>query len=358
MSGVDPLLPLRITRIAYAVTVRERGNVVAQYGDLHSAPQHIRAAIARVLARPAIRRAGSAAARSAPASEPDAGAPMISPGRRCRVRREPIVVDVARRGADSRPLAGPCRADSRSPAAATALLTLRGDDFIGEPAAPGDSDFARDVKTRGIERFALIDEIALIAVPDILIQPDPDPEYLPVRRRRRNPCLPARRRRRRAACTSRARPASCRRSFSDADDRARAGGADRALRARRRPLGDARVAVSHRARRRCARASDIVGWRARFDARCAALYAPWLDVAEPRGTAPTRPIPPAATSIGAIARTDLSIGVQRAPANSTSPAGRTSRAIDDALHGELNEANVNACAPSSGAPHRSAARAR
>src|SRR5262249_21883578 len=83
-------------------------------------------------------------------------------------------------------------------------------------------------------------------------------------------------------------------------------------------------------------------WRNQFETRVAALYVPWLDVVEPRRTTPTRRIPGCGHLVGAIARTDLSWGVHRAPgAVPLDGVTDLSRVVDDTDHGELNEAGLN-----------------
>lgn len=83
-------------------------------------------------------------------------------------------------------------------------------------------------------------------------------------------------------------------------------------------------------------------WRDQFETRYGALYVPWLEVVEPRGTAPTRLIPACGHVTGAIARTDLASGVHQAPGNlPLFGVADLGRAFDDADHGELNRAGIN-----------------
>jgi hypothetical protein len=87
------------------------------------------------------------------------------------------------------------------------------------------------------------------------------------------------------------------------------------------------------------------GWRRRFDADCAALYAPWLLVPDPLMLDATgmRAIPPSGHVGGFAAQTDLRYGVHRAPANGAlNWVQTTTLGIDDAQHGVLNPEHVNA----------------
>jgi hypothetical protein len=76
----------------------------------------------------------------------------------------------------------------------------------------------------------------------------------------------------------------------------------------------------------------------------AALYYPWLDVADPTGPNGTlRRVPPSGHIAGAYAKNDLTIGVQQPPANiALAAVVDTASAIGDAQSGLLNSASVNA----------------
>ncbi len=60
---------------------------------------------------------------------------------------------------------------------------------------------------------------------------------------------------------------------------------------------------------------EIQTWRARFDTPFAALYYPWLTVSDQDRRGAVRDVPPSGHVLGLIARTDLAQGVHRAPAN-------------------------------------------
>jgi hypothetical protein len=83
-------------------------------------------------------------------------------------------------------------------------------------------------------------------------------------------------------------------------------------------------------------------WRNRFETRNAALYFPWLHVADPLAVAPTRRVPPSGHVAGLCAQLDLSIGVHRAPANVVMAwAEDVTIAVDDARHGLLNTQGID-----------------
>jgi phage tail sheath protein FI len=86
---------------------------------------------------------------------------------------------------------------------------------------------------------------------------------------------------------------------------------------------------------------ELMLWRQQFESRYGALYVPWLEVVDPRGTAPTRLIPACGHVTGAIARTDLAFGVHQAPGNVLSGVTDLGRIFDDTDHGELNLAGLN-----------------
>jgi uncharacterized protein len=340
LGPFDPIRPLRIVRIAYALAVRRNGVVIAQYRDLHLASSHPRY-IATVL-RPIVywvsTQRGSALvadedADAARDDEPSAGLPRAP---------EPCIAQSLSDTEIPLPLDVPLDSNVALSGGQDGLAGLTVNDFVGEPVAHDDSDFARLRKSRGLQTLALVDEIALVAIPDILIQPEAEPDYLPVPAPRVNPCEP---------CPPAPPPRTIHRPpppgelppiFSDAD----IARVQSSLIEHCEDLDDrvALLSLPYRlATAPTAQREDVEDWRERFDSRVGALYAPWVDVAEPRGTALTRTVPPCGHVAGAIARTDLAIGVQRAPGNvSLSGIVRVVRSVDDELHGSLNEANLNA----------------
>ena len=87
---------------------------------------------------------------------------------------------------------------------------------------------------------------------------------------------------------------------------------------------------------------EIQTWRTRFDTAFAALYYPWLTVSEPGGNGSVRDVPPSGHVLGLIARTDLSQGVHRAPANDVLHNVKAlTHEVNDAVQGILNPLGIN-----------------
>jgi phage tail sheath protein FI len=75
----------------------------------------------------------------------------------------------------------------------------------------------------------------------------------------------------------------------------------------------------------------------------AAIYYPWILVDDPLAlTGVVRAIPPSGMVAGVYARSDLQYGVHKPPANAVAESVLDVRIqVDQAMHGELNDANVN-----------------
>jgi len=82
----------------------------------------------------------------------------------------------------------------------------------------------------------------------------------------------------------------------------------------------------------------------------AALYYPWIDVDDPlRLTGLVRGIPPSGAVAGIYARSDRLYGVHKPPANEVVQGALDVRfPVDEIMHGELNDAGVNVVRPYSG----------
>lgn len=93
-----------------------------------------------------------------------------------------------------------------------------------------------------------------------------------------------------------------------------------------------------------ARAAALLRWRDRFTSRFGATYAPWIRVPDPlQPPGHFRPVPPSGHMAGGYARTDLSEGVYRAPANlSLEGVADLVEPISTAQQEELNPYGVNA----------------
>jgi uncharacterized protein len=88
-------------------------------------------------------------------------------------------------------------------------------------------------------------------------------------------------------------------------------------------------------------------WRRGVSSRYAAVYYPWLGVPDPlRLSGLLRQVPPSGHVAGVYAREDRRVGVHKPPANAALAAAHDlSRAIDDAVHGDLNERGINVIRP-------------
>jgi uncharacterized protein len=84
-------------------------------------------------------------------------------------------------------------------------------------------------------------------------------------------------------------------------------------------------------------------WRIGLDSRFAALYWPWLRVLDPdNARAVPRDLPACGHVLGAFASTDLSLGVQKAPANTPLEwVQSVTRETDPTRLGLLNDASLN-----------------
>jgi len=346
LSGFDASQPLRIIRIAYSLNVRERASIVASYQDLHLVPSHPRylctvlsapvywnVALGQTLLDANVKSSARQRADDAFQRLPDAP--------------EPIVITLPDPDDDPSPSDIPLPLDVPFDSAlqlasgADGLTELAPQDFIGEPWDPTDSDLVRARKSRGAQALALIDEISLVAAPDLLIQPRIDPDYVPIQPPARNPCI---------SCPPPAPPRNAHQPRIEGEvpplfthqqiAQAQAALIDLCDAAGDRfaiislPFDIATEAVRSR--------EDAIAWRTQFTARCAALYATWVAVSDPLNVAPTRLVPPCGHVLGAIARTDLAWGVQQAPGNvDLSGVTAIARPVDDDLYSEWNDSNVN-----------------
>jgi phage tail sheath protein FI len=220
------------------------------------------------------------------------------------------------------------------------LAALEVRDFIGEPLANDDGPDAVAYKKRGLRAFEEISEIALLAVPDAQVRPIEVHPLSPP-----EPCVPD-------PCVANPPPEAIR-VPRVAPEHAPTFGSEELFRIQSEmvlqcELKRDRFAVLDppfdAATNRLAGIRSILDWRARFDSKYAALYFPWVKVVDSLSALqPTRLVPPSGHIAGAIAGTDLAIGVHKAPANRRIDwAVDASLSIDQAGHGILNSAGVNA----------------
>lgn len=201
---------------------------------------------------------------------------------------------------------------------------------------------ADELELRGLQVLEEVDEVALVAIPDILIRPSPPLEFQTPVPALFDPCLP---------CPPPSLPAeppppgpveeTPTFSLDAIFDVQRALVAHCELLKDRLallepPLFDTTVEGLE--------ASLIQSWRGRFDSKYAALYYPWLLVVDPLrlGGQWVRAIPPSGHVLGVMARTDQESGVHVAPANAELRwVQGTASAVSANLQGILNPRGIN-----------------
>jgi phage tail sheath protein FI len=334
--GLDPAQPARAETVLYSIEVYEAGPLAAVFADLSVVPEHARYA-PRVLAQPWRER---------------------DPVQYFRVARErlgeappPIVVHELRDAAERAQLVLPeeigLEKEKRLQGGADGLAALAVRDFIGEAVSPLASDAAQALARRGLRALEEVDEVSMLAVPDIHIRPAPPVRVRPVEPCEPDPCLPA--------PVLPAEPGE--RSVGDAPpvfDAAQIHRVQAAMIQSCEARRD-RIALLDAPLDACSGATTLAGalraWRGRFDSAFGALYAPWIAVVDPLRARPggaaragrlTRAIPPSGHVAGFYAATDLSRGVHVAGANAMLEwAQDTTLALDEERHGLLNALNIN-----------------
>jgi len=323
LFGFDPDQPLQIASIAYAIAVRLDGWPVGFFQPLTLVPEHPRYGPA-VLAPPEyplVVPPGSPLPAPPPSItiEELAAGPLEIP--------EPLAIVQGQ----TLPLAG----------GADGLADLQVNDFVGQPVDPGASDLETKRSLRGLRAIDLVDEVAIVAAPDLVVVPESPPRYAPPEPPAENPCL---------TCPPARPPAILHQpplatemppQFSDEEIYLMQSTLVELCEERRDRIAllDPTVTMAEDAGLGFPLLTE---WRARFDTRHAALYYPWLHVVDPLAVAPTRRVPPCGHVAGLYAAFDLEVGVHRAPANRILAwAEDTSADVDDARHGELNTMGIN-----------------
>jgi len=216
--------------------------------------------------------------------------------------------------------------------AATVLRGLTPEHFTGENQPPD--------RVWGLRTLELIDDIGIVAVPDLMWPGYPPP---PVRRQPRRRCevLPAD-----DELIARRLAEEGRQEFS-LEEKAEA---QRAVIRHCVAMRDRFAVLDAPAG---LRPDEVVAWVAgkpggddglRSDAgQYAALYYPWVFVPDPGSDALVQAVPPSGHVAGMFARIDRSVGVHKPPANEAIEAvSGTERDLDAATHGWLNDEAVNA----------------
>jgi phage tail sheath protein FI len=334
LSGFNPDQPILVESLEYTIQVASAGRLLKVYPGLSLVPQHPR--YGPILLREVhIPQTG----------EPAQVMPAVP---------EPVVISELRPGEDFgleelQPLGSTGMGQwIHLEGGCDGLKLLAAQDFIGEDFLPDDSDEVHKRKKRGLRALEEIDEVAILAVPDIHIHPKAVPSTAPLPACIPDPCLPAppaRPGKSRAASNEEMPPV-----FGD-EDIFQVQSAMILQCERRRD----RIAVldpPYSASRQDAMGpSAVQNWRRRFESKYAALYYPWLRVVDPlRGSSdPTRDIPPSGHVAGQYANTDFTVGVHKAPANEALQWVQDVTAeVNDSIHGWLNPTGINAIRPLGG----------
>lgn len=214
------------------------------------------------------------------------------------------------------------------------IAALRTEDVTGS--------FATSDRT-GLRTLELVDEVSFVAIPDVLIErvpalevlPDPPPPPP-------DPCLltpPP------LSLIAAPPPPAIREQSAHFD-------LDEVLRVQNAMIEHCerlrdRMALLDPPNFRPTELAEIDSWRRRFDTKYAALYFPWIVVLDPQNSrALTRDIPPSGHVAGIWARTDLTTGVHKAPANEELRwAQDVTIEVTEAVHEILNPLGINAIRP-------------
>ena len=205
----------------------------------------------------------------------------------------------------------------------------------------GLASLTRDDFIAGLATLEPVDEVSLVAIPDILVRPLPPVETDPLPPPEVDPCLP---------CASLPPPPPTPPApsheqpplFSTSDVYA----VQRALVEHCEQLHD-RVALLDPPFD--ADIGEVESWRARFDSKYAALHYPWVLVYDADSPSLVRALPPSGHVAGVCARVDLSLGVWVAPANQELDwAVGVGLELDGERHGLLNSLGVNCIRPTPG----------
>lgn len=349
LATIPASASIRIETISYNLDLFQSGRLVAQWEDLSLVPTHARYGPARL---------------KQPWLDIDPNAPEDPPARAPEADLAVEYFRVARnRGAEAPPLVIIRELRDRTARGALRLLTgvtsgtaspLQGgadglaalavSDFIGDAVPPSASAEAIAAARRGIAALEVVDEIALVAVPDIHIQPRPANPVVPPPLCQPDPCLPGPLQ----PAVPAVRPVGDEPPRFTLDEIAMVQAALVNQCERRRD----RVALLDAPFDACTRltfaTSELRAWRMRFDTAFAALYAPWVLVVDPlrasgsAASALTRAVPPSGHAAGQCAAIDVRTGVHAAPANTPLVGAQAvSLTVDDVLHGLLNTMGVN-----------------
>jgi phage tail sheath protein FI len=306
LDGYDRNQPLQIRAVAYTIAVRENGWPAGVFHAVTSIPEH-------------------------PSYGPRVLGPMTYPlvlPPNAPLPRPPPAIVLTELVTDPAAMVAPLDVtpgvSQRLAGGADGLADLEVDDFFA-----------------GMNAIMGVDEIALVAAPDIVIQPELPPEYAPVPPDPANPCVP---------CPPPAEPREIHQpplsfevppEFTDEQVYRMQSMLVQLCEEKndRFALLDPTAKMAEDTSQGVALVEE---WRTRFETKNAALYYPWLHVTDPLAVAPTRRVPPSGHVAGLAAKLDLEVGVHRAPANRVLEwAQDVTIAVDDSRHGLLNTLGIN-----------------
>ncbi len=367
LVGFDLTRPISIESVEYTLLVHELGRLIRVYEGLSLVPEHPRYG-PRMLARLVITREGGTA-KEANSTDESLFVKIDGSSKVLQAVPEPIIIQELR-GKDlhdlksrwkslglkplafwdeknSKPLPISSDQEIQLTGGADGLSLLSFYDFIGEEVSPLDSDELKQQKQRGLRALEENNEVAIVAVPDIHIQPlaimpkFPLPPCVP------DPCLPD-------------PPPLATPTMPSVGDLPPVFSEQEIFQ-----VQSALIQQCEKRRDRIAlldppfatARDDALGvgavraWRSRFDSKYAAFYYPWLRVMDPlrSGITLTRDIPPSGHVAGQYAQTDFQVGVHKAPANV--PLVWTQDVtvvVGDEVHGILNPAGINVIRPLAG----------
>ncbi len=327
LSGFDAQRSISVESIEYTLSVKELGRLIAVYEGLSLVPGHRRYGPAVLGTQKVLRSYGRA--RTLP-SAPD-------PVTITELRSVPFLdlESIVTAPDEIIPLAG----------GADVLAQLSAYDFIGEELDPFDSDTERARKARGLRTLEDIHEVAVVAVPDIHIQPRPPARFRPPPPCIPDPCLPL------GVPPPASAPALTMGDLPPVFSESAIYKVQSALIQHCEKLRD-RIALLDppfsAARDDKLGIGAVRAWRSRFDSKYAAFYYPWLRVVDPMRSSASmiREIPPSGHVAGQYAHSDSQFGVHKAPANAPLLwAEDVTVFVSDAAHGILNPAGINTILP-------------
>jgi len=327
LSGFDAQRPILIESIEYTLWVKELGRLVRVYDGLSLVPEHRRygPTILGALKLPGFSRQ--------PVTLASAPEPVVI----AELRPLPL--------SDLQPIAATIDKSIPLTGGADGLAQLSTYDFIGEDIDPLDGDLVRARKARGLRTLEEMREVAVVAVPDIHIQPKSPPRFSPPPPCVPDPCLPL-------SAPPLGNPRTP--SVGDLPPVFSEGAIYQVQSALIRHCEKLRDRIALLDPPFSASRDDKLGvgavraWRSRFDSKYAALYYPWLRVVDPLHSLASivREIPPSGHVAGQYAQSDFQFGVHKAPANAPLIwAEDVTVFVNDAVLGILNPSGINAIRP-------------